>query len=401
MRINHKTKNFWLPFVLAAGFCLGWPLPATAIITGPCANCHTMHNSQGGASQALTAAKWIAGILTGTPSSTPLKNLLVTDCVGCHSSSGVATIITVNGSKIPIVYNTGGPTAGTELAGGNFYWTTVDGLNPGENKNNRGHNVAGIAGMDTLPGAPGFTGCGNSCHQSLVAPVAEASIPSSGHDQTGCEGCHLKVGHHKEAELFGTEAGNAYRFLSGHGDGLAAIVDNSLGMNEGTQWGLEGSANSNDWNLYEAQTTSFVVGDILTIGRWCAGCHGKFHAFGVEDEMFLTNNGGDRDMDPTTNPWLRHPTNVFIPGAGTEFASVIGTPYAPYTSGGIPLARNTNNITDAINTGDQVMCLSCHKAHGSQWPDALRFDYTTMDAHTGTGTRTDGCFFCHRLKDDP
>jgi predicted CXXCH cytochrome family protein len=65
------------------------------------------------------------------------------------------------------------------------------------------------------------------------------------------------------------------------------------------------------------------------------------------------------------------------------------------------LARNSTNRTANIGTGDQVMCLSCHKAHGSKWPNALRFDYTGMDAHLGTGTRTDGCFFCHRLKDDP
>lgn len=46
---------------------------------------------------------------------------------------------------------------------------------------------------------------------------------------------------------------------------------------------------------------------------------------------------------------------------------------------------------------DKVMCLSCHRAHGSPYPDMLRFDYN-MEA--GGGTSTDGCFKCHTNKDD-
>jgi hypothetical protein len=410
MRINHKTKNFWLPFVLAAGFCLGWPLPATAIITGPCTNCHTMHNSQGSASQAFTAAEWnTSGDLTGTPSSTPLSNLLKTDCVGCHTSASDATVIEVGvgggTSKIPIVYNTGGPAAGTELAGGNFYWTVGD--------SNKGHNVAGIAPLDGLPYAPGKTGgvCGNSCHESLVDPVDPGSAPS-GHDQTGCEGCHLMVGHHDVGVSGGTGPGNSYRFLSGHGGtGLSKFVENGITLSagadtfEGVNWGRQNGDHNLDRNLYMPQDSIYDPSSspYLPLGRWCGGCHGQFHAFGDYDPVLMVTNinGGDTDEDPTTNPWMRHPSGVYIPDAG-EFSLAAGgvldgnSVYDPEF--GIPLARGNYDRTANVEYGDQVICISCHKAHGSEWPNALRFDYDQNNAHSGFN-RDNGCFFCHRAKD--
>jgi predicted CXXCH cytochrome family protein len=413
MRINKKIKNFRLPFLLAAAFCLGWPLLANAIIAGPCANCHTMHNSQGGAAEVHLGADgghWTSGTggWAGPTNSTPQKNLLKSDCVGCHSSSSTDTIVTLGGvTKIPIVFNTGGPAANTELAGGNFYYTTVDGLNPGENMNNRGHNVAGIAARDPLPKAPGDWGgaCGQGCHESLVDPVNPLYVPSTGENQTGCEGCHLKVGHHDVETEGGTGAGNSYRFLAGHGGtGLAKMVDsgmNTVGISfEGVNWGIQNSVDPNDRNLYMPQTAPQTTSSpSLPIGRWCAGCHGKFHAFGAVDEMFLTDNGGDRDKNPATNPWLRHPTNVDIPSTGTneytDPGGVMGKTYNPET--GIPLAR-FDRFGTVVTTGDQVMCLSCHKAHASEWPDALRFDYNQNNAHSGVG-RDNGCFFCHRAKD--
>jgi predicted CXXCH cytochrome family protein len=410
MRINKKIKNFRLPFLLAAAFCLGWPLLANAKIVGPCANCHTMHNSQGGAAEVHLGAlgdrlDYGTGLWSGPARLTPQENLLKTDCVGCHSSSSTATIVTLGGgTKIPIVFNTGGPAANTELAGGNFYYTTVDG--GGTTMANRGHNVAGIAALDPLLQAPGRTSgtCGNSCHTTLVTAIDPGNIPGT-HDQTGCEGCHLTVGHHDEMVGGGTGPGNSYRFLAGHGGtGLSGFVDggyNYVGGPpgfEGVNWGIQNSVDPADRNLYMPQDAGYnPATDDLPIGRWCAGCHGQFHAFGDTSDVYLTtDNGGDRDFTPGNNPWMRHPTNVRIPITG-EFAGVMGDTYNPLT--GIPLARY--DPTAVINSTDQVMCLSCHKAHASEWPDALRFDYTDMIAHSGAGTRTDGCFFCHRLKDDP
>jgi len=56
--------------------------------------------------------------------------------------------------------------------------------------------------------------------------------------------------------------------------------------------------------------------------------------------------------------------------------------------------QSVNNADDAI-----VTCISCHRAHGSQYADLLRWDYATMTAHNGT-TGNVGCFQCHTSKDN-
>ncbi|HIC92409.1 MAG TPA: hypothetical protein EYP21_10200 [Syntrophaceae bacterium] len=47
---------------------------------------------------------------------------------------------------------------------------------------------------------------------------------------------------------------------------------------------------------------------------------------------------------------------------------------------------------------DQVMCLSCHRAHGSPYADMLRWNYSHMIA--GDTTKSGGCFTCHTQKND-
>ena len=73
----------------------------------------------------------------------------------------------------------------------------------------------------------------------------------------------------------------------------------------------------------------------------------------------------------------------------------------------IPLARSAaaitalgNNPGTVITTGaDMVMCLSCHRPHGSGYDDMLRFDYTRMLAGAVGDWAGKGCFHCHTSKD--
>jgi len=120
--------------------------PALAKVTGVCSNCHTMHNSQGGDGVVIagTNAGWNGGgAMTGGTDTGPQQRLLVTNCVGCHSSTTDATIVTVGDSRIPIVYNSGGVAPLKPLAGGNFYYVENNG-------DQYGHNVRGISGQDSL-----------------------------------------------------------------------------------------------------------------------------------------------------------------------------------------------------------------------------------------------------------
>jgi hypothetical protein len=84
------------------------------MVSGPCSNCHTMHNSQNG---------------SAVDSDGPSSHLLTTSCVGCHSHA-TDTIVVVGETRIPIVFThskptypaTGSPTS--TLAGGNFFWVS-------------------------------------------------------------------------------------------------------------------------------------------------------------------------------------------------------------------------------------------------------------------------------------
>ncbi|RLA81698.1 MAG: hypothetical protein DRG33_00080, partial [Deltaproteobacteria bacterium] len=50
--------------------------------------------------------------------------------------------------------------------------------------------------------------------------------------------------------------------------------------------------------------------------------------------------------------------------------------------------------SDKVNLGtDQVQCLSCHRAHGSPYPDMLRWDYRNWP-----GGGMNGCAVCHTSK---
>jgi predicted CXXCH cytochrome family protein len=300
-----------------------------------------MHNSQDG-SVVVTSG-------TGT-------TLLIDDCVGCHSNS-TSTDTLVNGT--PIVYNTTPPT--NPLAGGNFYWVAQGG---GAATDVFGHNVWGISDVDNnisaSEGAPGGTngnGC-KKCHQSLALDPALSTDPEV-FGKNGCRGCHTEVAHHDDSKPW-------FRFLKGHrtvnhyveGEGDANWEQNPDISNHNVYKGIDSISSPETFNSSHSMT------------GFCSGCHTDFH----------------EDMG-VSSPWIRHPNDILLPTApSSEYAA-----YDPTTgySNEAPVAYL--NPAAPVRAEAVVSCLSCHRAHGSDQPDMLRWDYTNM----GTG----GCFTCHTLKD--
>lgn len=392
---------------------------AMAQVTGQCVNCHTMHNSQGGNEQVFVGdgSGWSAGSLTGGTSTAAQAELLKTDCVGCHTNTlNSATILTIGSSRVPIVYNATGYPA-QALAGGNFFSVA--------SSQAYGHNVRGISSVDLAlsiaPGDPtaagGIGGCANSCHTSLTLADGIPTIPPVpvAYQFNGCRGCHTQIAHHNSADP-------SYRYLGGptavDGSHIAYVDGGGVSPGPGQpnpyedkDW--EQSPNSTNHNFYERQDSTDPV-ITHNVGSFCAGCHMEFHSTGNGLGSFSpTDNGGDPNdinsdgvasglisKNSTSNPWLRHPSGVNIPigDATGEYSQMAGVAYSP----AIPVAQDIAGNATLIDVGDQVMCLSCHRAHGSDKPDSLRFDYsaaaTGMIAHAGT-ERTDGCFYCHRSKD--
>ena len=107
------------------------------------------------------------------------------------------------------------------------------------------------------------------------------------------------------------------------------------------------------------------------------------------------------------SPWIRHPTDydmVANQGSGTEYYGY--TTYDPM----VPVGRMGTAVSawgadqlvngaSASSNDAVVMCISCHRAHGSPYADLLRWDYSTMVAGGGLPTTSAGCFTCHTTKD--
>jgi len=351
-------------------------------IQGVCSNCHTMHYSQDG------------GTPPGAAEGGPFPYLLLGSCVGCHSAeSGTTKTVGTppNQSIIPVVYTTsdpGGQGPGNTLAGGNFYWVTAQGYGDAY-----GHNVEGIADEDgTLhnepPGwDPDYT---NGFSWGQVAEGA-SSWGTNRLTCAGVYGCHgrhtsegVKGAHHSNqggdassdsyGVVDGLDIGSSYRFLAGIEGGEDGDWEDTADYGEHNEY--KGANITSNRNVSDP---SGPPSDTSTISFLCAECHGLFHSH-IDDD------------DTAGPPYLRHPTDVVLPSDGE---------YADYTTYSIeaPVARQTIPSTSPSSTvspgTDVVMCLSCHRAHGSPYPDILRWDYSKMVAGGGG---SGGCFTCHTQK---
>ena len=341
---------------------------ANAKITGSCSNCHTMHDSQDGSS---------------VDASGPNEMLLKTDCLGCHGMGTANKIETLGTSLVPQVLHTD-PSG--DLAGGNFAY--ILGLKGSGASDAKGHNIVDLGNPDDV----------------LIQP------PGRRHDIdqintrftcAGSGGCHgrrfdqgsgiiaLKGAHHNNTSGscdIADSVANSYRFLEGvkgyENDG-AYKWQNFDENNHNEYYGATAplSFNVTGCNTCHENSHSGVTHIIVlnhTISNFCGTCHGYFH--------LLEGIGDD-----TTSPFTRHPTDVILPNTGE---------YSAYTTYSVeaPVARTyvPGSISSSVTPGsDVVMCLSCHVAHASDYPDMLRWDYTQMLVGSGN---TGGCFTCHTTK---
>jgi hypothetical protein len=363
MRVKH-----YISLPLSILFVFIFSFNVSAVITGQCSDCHTMHNSQNGAS--------MVDYTYGSETSDAQEYLLRGTCLGCHAQGGPVMIATVSGNDVPQVYHTD---ATGDLAGGNFaYILGTKGTGASDNK---GHNVVDFGNVEnTLSGPPG-----HHTPSTLGVNLTCAGI-------RGCHGVrHSQIGgiqgsHHKNVDgklTVADEPSNSYRFLMGV-QGL-----------EDPDWQKTKSAS--DHNEYFGATTPMtylgncdichhppgIFPDNGTISGLCGTCHRDFH---VTDGI-----GGD-----TLSPFTRHPTDVILPGGTTEYAAYngAGNPYSFLA----PVARTTVPDTpgSTVSPGtDAIMCLSCHSAHATDYDDMMRWDYRSATLSTAIS----GCSICHTSKD--
>ena len=384
-----EKKILWNVVMIISLFLCGGGI-SNAAISGVCSNCHTMHNSQDGAGEVET---YSSGTLT-TGGTTPQDQLLKASCIACHTGTSGAT----NSHDAPIVLHTvnpGGQGAGKTLAGGDFYWV-ADGLGNLGDADSKGHNVAGISGRDEsiedYYTPPGFDS------GATPGALSDGTIGSSWNSTNqltcagtyGCHGNHtdddadsaISGAHHGNTNGTSTRAenpttvGSSYRFLGGI-NGL-----------EYSEWNWDETSVKH--NEYYGVNGNATYTDQRTISYSCAQCHGNFH-----------KDAGTG----TSSPWIRHPTDIVLPTTADKEYQYYnpdgGNLYsveAPVARGIVPTTGSGSTVTIGGTGADGaiVMCLSCHRAHGSPEPDILRWAYNGMTA--GIGENDTGCFTCHTTK---
>jgi hypothetical protein len=261
-------------------------------------------------------------------------------CVGCHAIAAQSNVTTTGkpstAPKAPQVDNTGT----TMLAGGFF----ATGVNDGPNNHTVGAavNAAAVA----LTDAPG-NGVGNTFN------------PGANGSAFNCEDCHASAvgGHHSYTGAGSAKAGtlttNSFRMLQADS------------LNDGTADGnfvTSGSAPNAIWGVNDTYATTNY--NAASMNAYCAECHADFH-------------GAGNTQDATSGAWVRHPTNV---NANTYGLHVGGA------TAQVPTGETDND----------VMCISCHRAHGSAFADTLRFTYSSQNANDGVASV--GCESCHGSK---
>jgi hypothetical protein len=308
------------------------------------------------------------GMMEEVPPGEPQKYALQAQlCVDCHSSSGRDTIKIVGGVRVPVVHNTMRPVS--PLSGGNFYYiATVIG-------DRKGHNVDGIASMDTKfrSKPPGYD---RESDPSVKGYDFEKPLTCAG--SNGCHGNRnienpfvaIRGSHHAvDMPIDGSTTAKSYRYLK-NTDKIKGV----LGL-EDPDWGQNSSAKKH--NEYSPSMDNF-----------CANCHGNFYR---------------KDKIGKMSPWFRHPTGVLLPkrdeyaNYNPEFPSPPDRPGIRIYSPDAPVARDPVPATpvETVEPGaDIVFCLSCHVAHASQNDSMLRWDYDAIIS----GETGGGCLICHTEK---
>lgn len=242
-------------------------------------------------------------------------------CLTCHGTYGVF-------GPAPTL-----PPA--ERGGGNFTWLLEDNLNDatgGATAPLGGH----VAGHNIVSPARGTNADPRWSH----APGG--TFPSA---QLGCTSCHDPHG------------SDGFRSLNGPGpvQGGVATFLYPAPVADGLDITVSGATEST------TRHTAYRSG----MSQWCANCHGMYHADGSGAAF---QHPVDEALNSDTRTRYNRYEGDASPGTGT-----IATAYIPQ----VPFEASTTatSSTAGPQSGARIMCLTCHRAHGSSGPASGRWDF--------------------------
>ena len=283
-----------------------------------CAGCHTMHNSQDGLQ--------IADNPTGNEYLLKVGNSSDT-CLDCHANYGQFY---------------GGDGYGP---GGDFYWLTktwswsAHGSTVESTGDSHGHNVISPAnGLDvdaTLTSAPG----GDFLSARLT-----------------CTSCHDPHGNMNFRLLYGSDMGPIY-------DGTRYDFEEDAPLAKGnsrrTYVGGGGEENNARHTVYKSG-----------MAEWCSNCHTSFHSENSTNFVHPTGDEMGSLVAGAYNAYISTEDQT----SGDQATSYWGL--VPFEAVNVDLGTvDATNYTAGPTGVDQVMCVSCHRAHASAFSDIGRWDF--------------------------
>ena len=366
-----KTIKLSLVIMAAALLTIGLGGMAYAFHAGgvaDCAGCHSMH------SPASTAH-----LLVGSdPSST---------CLTCHEHPGDTGPSSYHVSTAQANLTVG--TAPLQRGpGGDFAWLkktyafTNHGTATNEDGSIHGHN---IIAQDNGYGSDAV---------NTVAPGGTFMASN-----LGCDSCHDPHGKGRRDSAGNYSTTGAPIIASGSTGTVPTAAGTAVGLYRILAWpGYTGApgANYTTWpiavspstyNQTEAVNMVRIAygggGGVNGWGKWCGACHAA-----IANMTGLAGHPSHPVDQQITTAFATNYNTYVKSGDMSGTFSQAGTP-GPYTSL-VPYqeanstitilashARNNNTVLGGPSGTDEVTCYSCHRAHASGWPHALRWNNDT------------------------
>jgi hypothetical protein len=321
-----------------------------------CEGCHSMHSPAAGGSSLLVGA---------TKSEA---------CLTCHERAGDTGPTSYHISTATADL-TGAPLQRTP--GGDFGWlkkvftytysgTTYTETGGGHNINAPANGYNQASGSSPGGSFPASELACNSCHDphgkyrrlntGVIATTGAPIWASGSYNNTT----------NNEPKATG-EAVGAYRLLAGQGYTKSGVTFQGVPAAKAPSTYNQTEATNQVRVAYGVKTTNGHV----TWSNWCTTCHGAMHSTG----------NYVHPVDQTLSSTIISNYNSYVKSgdlsgtSATAFTSLVpfATNSGDYTALAA-LASNNSPTSAGPASGDQVNCLTCHRAHASGFSHMLRFD---------------------------
>jgi hypothetical protein len=360
----HLTAAFALALALAPALALSFHDGGV----GACEGCHTMHAKP-------TGERIGASLLHGSdPSST---------CLACHGGSSPG------GYQVLTAFASGTMPPGNFTPGGDFAWLL------------RSYSWTGPQGkLETSPGSTH----GHSVVAAdalLEADFARPTAPGGSYpsDRLSCISCHDPHGRYRLdangtirkdgapivasgsyggprlAQPSPTGAVGTYRLLGGVG-----YAPKSVGPVVPFSSNPPVALAPQEYNRSE-RSADVRVAYGAGMSEWCRNCHGYIHDPGPSPDPKVFRHPAGREARLNAGGELAIYNNYVRSGVLTGMQATSYTSLVPYEEGTtdrITLAQRAvsdGSVLSGPYTGQEnVMCLSCHRAHATAWDHALRWN---------------------------